>query len=142
VARLSIEEIRALFADGSIMQEVGGQDGPVRPITREEGSGTPRVSLRLVMGKERISRRALTQESNGAVKEWSREILRPSGTCRSAGGKGIGAVAVESAQPTTDNVLAGRYTLVRPLLFVTKGAASPAAQSFVDFVLSPEGRDC
>jgi phosphate transport system substrate-binding protein len=93
------------------------------------------------MGKERISRRALTQESNGAVKELVKGDPAAIGYM-SLGlvDNEIGAVAVEGAPPTTDNVLAGRYTLVRPLLFVTKGAASPAAQSFVDFVLSPAGQ--
>jgi ABC-type phosphate transport system substrate-binding protein len=37
-------------------------------------------------------------------------------------------------------VLAGRYNLVRPLLFVTKGTATAAAQKFIDFVLSPQGQ--
>jgi len=52
VARLSIEEIRALFAGRlNNWQEVGGQDGPVRPITREEGSGTRESFVRLVMAR-------------------------------------------------------------------------------------------
>jgi phosphate transport system substrate-binding protein len=142
VTKLSIEKIRALFAGRlTNWREVGGQDGPVRPITREEGSGTRESFVRLVMGKERISRRALTQESNGAVKELVKGDPAAIGYM-SLGlvDNEIGAVAVEGAPPTTDNVLAGRYTLVRPLLFVTKGAASPAAQSFVDFVLSPAGQ--
>jgi phosphate transport system substrate-binding protein len=55
-------------------------------------------------------------------------------------GKELKAMAVEGVLPTTENVLAGRYHLVRPLLFVTKGASTAAAQAFVDFVLSPEGQ--
>ena len=142
VASLSIEQLRALFA-GRVTnwRDVGGKDGPVRPITREEGSGTRESFVRLVMGQERISRRALTQESNGAVKELVKGDPAAIGYM-SLGlvGKELAAVTVEGAQPTVKNVLAGRYTLVRPLLFVSKGAVSPAAQKFVDFVLSPEGQ--
>jgi phosphate transport system substrate-binding protein len=142
VASLSIEQLRALFA-GRIADwhEVGGKGGPVRPITREEGSGTRESFVRLVMGNERISRRSLTQESNGAVKELVKGDPAAIGYM-SLGlvGADLKAVAIEGARPTVENVLAGRYHLVRPLLFVTKGAVNPAAQKFIDFVLSSEGQ--
>jgi phosphate transport system substrate-binding protein len=142
VASLSIEQLRALFA-GRIADwnEVGGKAGPVRPITREEGSGTRESFVRLVMGNERISRRSLTQESNGAVKELVKGDPAAIGYM-SLGlvGADLKAVAIEGAQPTVENVLAGRYNLVRPLLFVTKGTVNPATQKFIDFVLSSEGQ--
>ncbi len=142
VATLSLGQLRALFA-GRVTnwQEVGGKDGPIWPITREEGSGTRESFVRLVMGDERISRRALTQESNGAVKELVKGDAATIGYM-SLGllGEDLKAMAVEGIPPTVENVLAGRYHLVRPLLFVTKGAANSAAQKFVDFVLSPEGQ--
>ena len=142
VASLSIEQLRALFA-GRVTRwnEVGGKDEPIRPITREEGSGTRESFVRLVMGKERISGRALTQESNGAVKELVKGDPSAIGYM-SLGlvSKDLRAVAVDGAQPTVKNVLAGRYNLVRPLLFVTRGTVNPAAQKFIDFVLSAEGQ--
>jgi len=142
VVKLSVEQIRALFA-GKVTNwsEVGGKDGPIRPITREEGSGTRESFVRLVMGNERISGRALTQESNGAVKELVMGDPAAIGYM-SLGlvGKDLKVVAVDGIQPTVENVLAGSYNLVRPLLFVTKGTATPAAQKFIDFVLSPEGQ--
>jgi phosphate transport system substrate-binding protein len=142
VGKLSLAQLRAVFA-GRIANwsEVGGKDGPVWPITREEGSGTRDSFVRLVMGKESISRRALTQESNGAVKELVKGDPAAIGYM-SLGlvGKELKVVAVEGIEPTVENVLAGRYHLVRPLLFVTKGACTTAAQGFVDFVLSPEGQ--
>jgi phosphate transport system substrate-binding protein len=142
VVNLSREQARALFA-GRVTHwsEVGGKDGPIRPITREEGSGTRESFVRLVMGNERISGRALTQESNGAVKELVKGDPAAIGYM-SLGlvDKELKAVAVDGIQPTVENVLAGRYNLVRPLLFVTKGAATPAAQKFIDFVLSPQGQ--
>jgi phosphate transport system substrate-binding protein len=142
VTGLSSEQLRAVFA-GRVTnwKDVGGKDGPIRPITREEGSGTRESFVRLVMGKERISRRALTQESNGAVKELVKGDAAAIGYM-SLGlvGTEIDAIRVDDARPTAENVLTGRYALVRPLLFVTKGAASSAAQKFVDFVLSPDGQ--
>ena len=142
VASISIEQLRALFA-GRVTNwnEVGGKDGPVRPITREEGSGTRESFVRLIMSGERISGRALTQESNGAVKELVKGDPAAIGYM-SLGlvGKELKAVPVDGIEPTVKNVQAGRYNLVRPLLFVTKGSVNPAAQKFIDFVLSPEGQ--
>jgi phosphate transport system substrate-binding protein len=142
VTGLTLTQLRDLFS-GRIRnwKEIGGKDEPVRPITREEGSGTRESFVNLVMGKERISRRALAQESNGAVKELVKGDPAAIGYM-SLGlvGTEIKAVPVEGAQPTAENVLAGRYTLARPFLFVTKGAPTPEAQGFIDYVLSPTGQ--
>lgn len=122
-------------------REVGGHDGPVWPITREEGSGTRESFVHLVMGKERISRRALTQESNGAVKELVRGDPAAIGYM-SLGlvGDDLKAIQVDGVEPTSANVLAGTYKLARPFLFVTKGPIGPDAQRFFDYVLSPESQ--
>ena len=142
VVNLSLEQVRALFA-GRVTHwsEVGGKDGPIRPITREEGSGTRESFVRLVMGSERIAGRALTQESNGAVKELVKGDPAAIGYM-SLGlvGKELKPVAMDGIQPTVENVLAGRYHLVRPLLFVTKGTVNAAAQKFIDYVLSSHGQ--
>lgn len=142
VKGLTSEQLRSLF-NGRIRnwKEVGGRDGPVRPITREEGSGTRESFVNLVMGKERISRAALTQESNGAVKELVKGDPAAVGYM-SLGlvGEELKTVSVDGVTPTAENVLAGTYKLARPFLFVSKGPARPDAQRFIDFVLSPEGQ--
>jgi phosphate transport system substrate-binding protein len=142
VRGLAIEQLRELFS-GRIKnwKEVGGEDEPVRPITREEGSGTRESFVNLVMGKERISRRALTQESNGAVKELVKGDPAAVGYM-SLGlvGKELKALPIDGAKPTAENVLAKSYKLARPFLFVTKGPPTPEAQRFIDFVLSAEGQ--
>lgn len=142
VTQLTLEQLRDLFS-GRIRnwRDAGGKDGPVRPITREEGSGTRESFVTLVMGKARISRSALTQESNGAVKELVRGDPAAIGYM-SLGlvGDEIKALPIEGASPTAENVLARQYRLARPFLFVTKGKPRPEAQKFVDFVLSPEGQ--
>jgi len=139
---LSRDQIRRIFA-GEIHNwtEVGGPDRPVRPITREEGSGTREAFVKLVMGKVRIARQALTQESNGAVKELVRNDPAGVGfmSLGLVGGE-LRAVDVDGVAPTSANVVAGKYPLVRPFLFVTVGKPSEKAQAFIDFVLSPEGQ--
>lgn len=142
VNELTTAQLRGLFA-GSIKnwKEVGGLEEPVRPITREEGSGTRESFVHLVMAKERIARRALTQESNGAVKELVKGDRAAIGYM-SLGlvGRELKAVRVDGVAPTSANVLAKTYKLARPFLFVTKGTMRPEAQRFFDDVLSPESQ--
>ena len=142
VGNLSLEQLRGLFSgEISDWQAVGGRGGPVRPITREEGSGTRESFVRLVMSQARISRRALTQESNGAVKELVKGDPAAIGYMSlGLAGSELRVVAVNGVPPTAAHVLAGRYPLSRPLLFATHGSLRPAAQAFVRFVLSPEGQ--
>ena len=142
IANLTREQIRRLFS-GAVAnwRDVGGEGRTVRPITREEGSGTREAFVKMIMGGERISRKALTQESNGAVKELVRNDPAAVGYM-SLGlvGTEVKAVSVDGVPPTSENAATGRYPLIRPFLFVTRGRPSPRAQAFIDFVLSPQGQ--
>lgn len=143
VTDLSTEQLCDLFSGkAQDWKDVGGQPGPVRPITREEGSGTRESFVHLVMGKERISRRALTQESNGAVKELVKGDRAAIGYM-SLGlvGQELKAIRVDGVEATAPNVLAGVYKLARPFLFVTKGTIEPDAQRFIEYTLSDEGQN-
>ena len=143
VTTLTTEQLRGLFS-GAIRnwKEVGGPDRPGRPITREEGSGTRESFVHLVMAKERISKGALTQESNGAVKELVKGDPAAIGYM-SLGlvGQELKAIRVDDVEASRENVLNHSYQLARPFLFVTQGQLRPEAQRFMDYVLSQEGQN-
>jgi len=142
VEDLSLAQVKAIFAgQAANWKEVGGQDRPVRIITREEGSGTREAFMKLVMGKGRISRKALTQESNGAVKELVKHDPCAIGymSLGLVGGE-LKALRIGGVPAAEAEVQEGRYPLVRPFLFVTKGRPGAEAQRFIDYVLSAEGQ--
>jgi len=136
------EQIRRIFT-GQITnwKAVGGEDRPIRPITREEGSGTREAFMKLVMDQTRISRKALTQESNGAVKELVKHDPCAIGYM-SLGlvGEALKIITVDGTPAGPDEVKNGTYPLVRPFLFVTRGPPEREAQRFIDFVLSAEAQ--
>ncbi len=142
ISHITKNQIARMFA-GQITnwKELGGQDQAIRLITREEGSGTREAFQKLVMGKSRISRKALTQESNGSVKELVRHDPASIGYM-SLGlvGHELKALIVDGTPPTREQVIAHHYSLVRPFLFVTKGPPTDKAKLFIDFVLSPDGQ--
>jgi phosphate transport system substrate-binding protein len=142
VRGLTTPQIQRLFS-GRIQnwKEVGGPDEPVRLITREEGSGTRESFVNLVMKDEKISEKALVEESNGSVKEYVKGDEGAVGYM-SLGqvGQEVKALEIDGVVPSAANALSGIYTLARPFLFVTKGTPSPRAQQFIDYVLSDEGQ--
>jgi phosphate transport system substrate-binding protein len=142
VNELSSQQIQMLFL-GQVgnWKEVGGESEPIRLIMREEGSGTREAFVNLVMDKARVSRKALVQESNGAVKELVKNDPAAIGYM-SLGlvGAELKVLSVDGIRPTVSEVSAGRYRLSRPFLFVVKADLRLEAKQFIDFVLSAEGQ--
>ncbi len=139
IENLSLEQVRDIFSGrAENWKKVGGAHHPIDVITREEGSGTRESFQKFVMGKEDITLGALVQDSNGAV----RQVVA---TDRNAIGyislglvnDEVKALKIAAVEPNLINVYNGRYTLVRPFLFVFDGEAFGEAKSFLDFVLSP-----
>jgi phosphate transport system substrate-binding protein len=139
---LPLEKIREVFS-GKIAnwKELGGPNHSIDIVTREEGSGTRESFQKFVMGKEDISLGALVQDSNGAV----RQVI--SSDPNAIGYISLGlvnnqvkALRISGVQPDLANVNNGKYSLVRPFLFVFNGAPAEEARLFLDFVLSPSAQ--
>lgn len=134
-------QIRDIFSGKTRnWRDVGGADNPVRMISREEGSGTREAFTKLVMGQDRISRNALTQESNGAV----RELVKNDPLA--IGYMSLGLVQNEAKIVAVDEIMPDHesvkrkdnpYPLVRPFLFVFRGELKGPAADFAHYVLSP-----
>ena len=154
-------QVRDIFR-GAITnwRQVGGEDLPIWLITREEGSGTREAFVKLVMEAgakiaskaaagpagnkhvaNRIYRKAMTQESNGAVKELVKHDRGAIGYMSLGLVKDeLKILAVDGVYPSLENVTTKRYPLMRPFLYVVRGTLSKGAQAFIDFTLSPPGQ--
>jgi len=142
IGNLSLDQIRDVFS-GKIAnwKELGGPNHPIDIVTREEGSGTRESFQKFVMGKEDISLGALVQDSNGAVRQVISSDPNAIGYI-SLGlvNEQVKALRITGVQPNLENVNNGRYTLVRPFLFVFSGEPAGEAKSFLEFVLSPSAQ--
>jgi phosphate transport system substrate-binding protein len=142
VTGAKVAEIKQIFAgDLKNWKYLGGPDRSITVVTREEGSGTRGAFQELVMGKARIFRGAITEDSNGTV----REIVAHDPA--SIGFISLGlvndqvrALDLDGAVANEENIRNGSYKLVRPFLFVSRGEPAGLAKQFVDFVLSDEGQ--
>jgi phosphate transport system substrate-binding protein len=142
VRGLKIAEVKQIFSgDLTDWKTLGGPDKRITVVTREEGSGTRGAFQELVMGKTRIFRGAITEDSNGTV----REIVAHDPAAVGFISLGlvndkVRALALDKAAANDENIRNGSYRLVRPFLFVSRGEPTGLAKRFVDFVLSDAGQ--
>ena len=141
VKSLTREQIRDMFAGRlTYWSQVGGRHKKITLITREEGSGTREAFTKLVMGDEPITP-CITEPSNGAVKalvDGDEDAIGYMSLGQVQGG--LRAVDVDGVAATRENVVNGKYPLVRPFLFVVKSQPDSQSQKFIDFVLSDQGQ--
>lgn len=139
---LTREEAARIFA-GEIRrwEEVGGPAGDIHFVTREEGSGTRGAFEEMVMDKREIAPRALVQDSNGAVREIVANDPKAFGYI-SLGlvDARVKALAMDGIRPSEEAIVAKRYPIWRPFLFLTRGEPAGPARNFIDYVLGPEGQ--
>lgn len=139
---LRLDEVKQIFAgDLKNWAPLGGPDRRITVVTREEGSGTRGAFQELVMGKTRIFRGAITEDSNGTVREIVAHDPYAIGFI-SLGlvNDQVRALDLDGAAATDENIENGRYKLVRPFLFVSRGEPTGHAKAFIEFVLSEAGQ--
>lgn len=141
VTNLSTEQVRGIF-NGSIRnwKAAGGNDRPVRIVSREAGSGT-RSSFEQIIGGISLATDAIVQDSNGTIRETVANDENAVGyLSHGLLSEKVKAVRVDGVDCTSAAIMAQQYKLVRPVLLLTKGPAAGAAKEFIDYVLSGEGQ--
>jgi phosphate transport system substrate-binding protein len=133
VSDLTLEEVRAIFANGS--------DDTWTVISRDEGSGTRECFEKAVMGDEEIAANCEFYNSNGAVKQ------KVASTENAIGYISLGfvdedvkALSLGGIEATEANVLNETYPIWRYLNFVTMGQPTGLAKAFIDWCLSDEAQ--
>jgi len=142
VRGVKVAEVKQIFAgDLRNWQLLGGPDRAITVVTREEGSGTRGAFQELVMGKTRIFPGAITEDSNGTVREIVAHDPHAIGFI-SLGlvNDQVRALDLDGAAASEAHIRDGSYKLVRPFLFVSQGEPAGHAKAFIDFVLSDEGQ--
>lgn len=145
VKDLDSETVKKIF-EGEITNwsEVGGNDEDIIVISRESGSGT-RDAFEEMM--------ELTEEVDGATVPTLREdalICEGNGSVKASVASKTNAIAylslgyvddtmntvsIDGVVPSVETVKSGEYKISRPLLLVTNGELSEAAQKYLDYCL-------
>ncbi|MBM4241418.1 MAG: phosphate ABC transporter substrate-binding protein [Euryarchaeota archaeon] len=140
---LRLEQLRNIFS-GKITnwKEVGGADGKINVVTREDGSGTRKAFEDIVMGKKnKIRSDAIVQTSTESVKLAVKQDPNAIGFVSLAHmSADVKALKTEGIYPSLQTVADGSYKIQRPFIFLSKGEPERLVKDFIDWVLSPEGQ--
>jgi len=136
---LTLEQISAIFK-GEITNwsEVGGNDGEIVLIGREENSGT-RDGFESITDTEGACKYRQELTSNGAVLTAVAENPNAIGYVSLSSVKDtVKAISVNGVAPSEESIKDGSYAVQRPFVLVTKEgvALSETAQAFFDYATS------
>ncbi|GIW06225.1 MAG: phosphate ABC transporter substrate-binding protein [Dehalococcoidia bacterium] len=138
IANASTELLSQLYS-GRLRDwsEVGGPPGAILLLTREEGDGSRATLERAVLGGRAVTATALLAPSEAVMID--RVATHPT----AIGYVGLGAVTGAVKVVPVNNVppsIQGGYTLVRPILLVTRFDGGSDATAIADLATSAEGR--
>lgn len=141
INNLTMEQIRNIFSGKiSNWKELGGADHGITVVSREAGSGT-RSSFEKIVEDVTLTKDAIIQDSNGTIRETVAMDENAVGyLSHGLLNEKIKAVTVHGTACTTEDVVAGRYPIVRPVYLLTKGEPTGACKAFIDYICSAEGQ--
>ena len=145
VANLTRDQIRDIFT-GTVKnwKEVGGADAPIHWFIRDPVSGTYLGFRELAMENKPYGSGGTTFTNYHAIVQAVAQDPNGIGYCSLdlANKPGVKALSVQGVAPSKASVNDGKYPYTRILRFYTnKGAESPSAADFVQFVLSAKGQE-
>jgi len=139
---ITLEQLKKIYT-GEITnwKQLGGKSMPIVVISRDVASGTFEVFKELALKGSKVKDDALLMASNNAV------ASNTADTPGAIGYVGFGflsekvkAVNVENISPSEETVNNGSYKLSRPMYMYTNGAPKGEVKSFIDFILSEQGK--
>ncbi|WP_462362961.1 substrate-binding domain-containing protein [Pyramidobacter porci] len=125
--------------------------GGIDVISREEGSGTRGAFIELfgVEQKDTDGKKVdMTSDNADITNSTSVTMTRVAGNPNAIGYASMGslkkadvkALAISGAAATAENIRKGDYKIARPFNVAAKGQLRPAAQAFLNFVMSAQGQ--
>lgn len=142
IENLTSEQVRAIYS-GKIKnwKEVGGMDKEIIVVSREVGSGTRSSFENLMLKGLKLREDAIIGESNGVIKETI--INSPDAIGYITQGivdEKIKALKIDGIPSTFENMVTGKYKIVRPVYFLIRGEPAPQVKEILNYILGPEGQ--
>ncbi len=122
-------------------KQVGGANKAIVLCGRTGASGTYEFFKERFLNNKRQSSRTKAYASNGMVRSAVARNKYAVGYVSLAYiNKSVRGVSINGVAPTKANAAAGKYPYVRPLYFLTKGAATGETKKFIDWCMSSAGQ--
>ena len=135
---------------GSDKKESSETGGKIAVVSREDGSGTRGAFIEIfgIEKKDANGKKVDHTTENAAITNNTAVMMTTvAGNKNAIGYVSLGslndtvkALKIDGAEASAANVKAGAYKIYRPFNIVTKGEMKPAAQDFVNYIMSKEGQ--
>ena len=122
----------------------------ITPVSREDGSGTRGAFVELFGIQEKDingEKLDMTTDMAEITNSTAVMLLTVTGNKNAIGYISMGSMneavktlEIDGVEATFENIKNGTYKVARPFNIATKDGASPAAQDFINFILSEEGQ--
>lgn len=145
VRNLSLGEVQAIFS-GRITNwaEVGGDDGAIRPISRERGAGIRTIFSERVLGAQRVTINAEIRPNPTAVHDAVAADPHAIGylTLGSLPDNAhVFALQIDSIPPTPSTTADQSYPLTTPLYWVSNSEPTGELRGLLSWLQSEDGQD-
>ncbi|MCP1146044.1 phosphate ABC transporter substrate-binding protein [Lysinibacillus endophyticus] len=144
VKNLSLEQVKQIFTgEVTNWKELGGDDLEIVVVSREDGSGSRDAFQEIVeYSSGELVKSSIIASGNGNIKTTVANNKHAVGFISFEYiDETISTIDIDGVKATAKNVLAQKYRLSRPFLFVyKKGDLTEAGQKFIDFILSEDGQ--
>jgi phosphate transport system substrate-binding protein len=142
ISSLTRQQIKDIYTGKvSDWSELGVAKGKIVVLSRDTSSGTYESFETLALNKEKVRPDALINASNQAI---ATIVANTPGAIGYIGhgylSKKVKAVTVDGIECSRENILSTKYPLSRALYMYTNGKPAGDVKSFIDFVLSKEGK--
>lgn len=155
ITGLTLLQLRDLY-NGRALEwtAVGGEEGEVLLVSREDGSGTRALFEERVMGEDRVALTAVVMPTSKDVIAYVATRPETIGYVSQAYARAVASTVlgdpayreririleIEEMLPDGDTIGTQTYHLSRPLFLVRRANQRGWPQQFIDFVLSPAGQ--
>lgn len=145
VKRLTIAQVRRIYAGTlSDWSQAGGPKQPIIVLDRNEDESAKIIFRQYVIGQTRVTPQAVNlfyeDETADAVQKTSGAIGYLSVGFAKVTSVTAELVALDGVKPTVENILAGRYKVVRPLGVVYDEDISGTPRRFLEYAVSAAAR--
>ncbi len=152
---LSLLQLRDLYA-GTVLDwvQVGGGEGEILLVSREEGSGTRATFEARVMGEMPVSLAAVVMPTSADVVQYVAQNPQAIGYVSRAyvrelldadpdndADAPVRVLPVEGLSPMLDAIQEQHYALVQPLYLISRRVPQGRVRQFLDFAVSPAGQE-
>ena len=144
IAKLSRRQIEQIFTgDVTDWAMIGGKQGKISIYTRNTSSGTYSDFKEMAMNKRDYVKSSQKLAGNEQILA---EVSKNPNAIGYVGlayikSPGIKVVPIDNALPTKESILKKTYPYARPTFYYVNAAPSPQAAKFIEFTLSPKGKE-